>query len=379
MPGQLKYNAVQIETAVIVDVDMDRWTVTLMTQNSSRYLTNVPWLTPYLHQEAGEGVHVVPEAGSQCMVLMPSDGEDTAYILAYAPIPREDSFRANRPDMNPGDMGFVGRDGNRVMVRRGGVIELSSGLATTLYLPLSSIIRHFAKQIETETMAGGCRWEVDVAQGGSAKTRYRLHVRRDTGVTGIEQMDVTAHVGSPHPQFTSPSACVSLLSDLGVPVQGDKSDLLCTLSVGRHTTDGTPPVFVLGVNAAGQLAVALRDVAVRGTGEARWRFVGMWAVEAQDVTHTSKDKNTTICKTHEVHYQTSTEKGSEKTIQAPSVNLGLGPHLPVVLGPPLVDALANAFIVVQDTPTGPVPLGRVIPGPGFVKLMGAFASHTKAS
>lgn len=380
MPGQLLYNDVTIETAVITSVDVDRWTVELMTVNSSRRLTDVPWSLPYLHSDSGEGIQYVPEEGAVCLLLSPSDGEDSPVILAYMPVARQDTYRTNRIDLSPGDIGFVGRDGNRVMCRRGGIIELSSGLATSMYFPISSIIRHFAKAVDTTTAAGDELWEIDAYQNGVAKTRHRFHVRQDTGVQGEDQFDVSAVMGSPIDNEASPF--VQLLTSLGLSVSGTQDDFLFQLLVGRHKLGESLPVFAVGMNKNGQVAVVLQDIGFTVKGSTKWKVTELFEAEAKNITLIAQDTLTTRCTNKVDTYTSSRETGTQKEVDVVDIKLGKstpGGHQPLLKGPDFVSALANAFLVIQDTPAGPVPLGRIVPGPGWPLLLSAMTTHTKAT
>lgn len=380
MPGQLLYNDVTIESAVITSVDVDRWTVELMTVNSSRRLTDVPWSLPYLHSDSGEGIQYVPEEGSVCLLLSPSDGEDSPVILAYMPVARQDTYRTNRIDMSPGDIGFVGRDGNRVMCRRGGILELSTGLATSMYFPISSLIRHFAKAVDTTTAAGDDLWEVDAYQNGSAKTRHRFHVRCDTSVQGEDQYDVSAIMGSPIGKEASPF--VQLLTSLGLSVSGTEDDFLLQLLVGRHKLGQNRPVFAVGINKSGQVAVVIKDTGFTVEGSSKWKITELFEAEAKNLTLIAQDTLTTRCTNKVDTYTSSRETGTQKEVDVVDLKLGKSTpsgHQPLLKGPDFVSALANAFLVIQDTPAGPVPLGRIVPGPGWPALLSAMTTHTKAT
>ena len=75
-----------IETAVVIDVNMQKWTVDVATQYSEKNLYSVPWSLPYLHPENGEGILFVPEIGTQCLLCTPSDGEEAPFIIGFLPI-----------------------------------------------------------------------------------------------------------------------------------------------------------------------------------------------------------------------------------------------------------------------------------------------------
>ncbi len=122
---------------------------------------DIPFMVPYLHQNNGEGFSFMPEIGSTCWVCNPSESGRDAFVLGWAPVAEDGSYRAGRQLLNPGDIHLSTRDGNFVAIRRGGVVQIgSSSICQRLYIPIRNIIRDFSENYELTTPAGDLNWTV---------------------------------------------------------------------------------------------------------------------------------------------------------------------------------------------------------------------------
>lgn len=122
---------------------------------------DIPWMTPYLHQNQGEGIAVMPEVGSTCWVCNPSESGKDAFILGWTPINESGTYRAGRQLLNPGDLHFSTRDGNFVFLRRGGIVQIgATPVCQRIFIPIRNIIRDMAENYELSTPAGDLTWEV---------------------------------------------------------------------------------------------------------------------------------------------------------------------------------------------------------------------------
>jgi hypothetical protein len=105
----------------------------------------------------------MPEIGATAQVCVSSDG--TPFLLGFTgAFEREDgdaSFRGGRPRAKLGDIILRGRDGNRVYLHRGGVLEVGSEtLPRSFYIPLQGLIRHVGVRHESLYAGGSVNWDV---------------------------------------------------------------------------------------------------------------------------------------------------------------------------------------------------------------------------
>lgn len=123
---------------------------------------DIPWMSPYLHQNQGEGIATMPEVGSTCWVCEPSETGRNAFVLGWAPVQEGGSYRAGRKNLNSGDMHFSTRDENFIFLRRGGIVQIgSTAICQRMYIPIRNIIRDMAENYELSTPAGDLTWRVN--------------------------------------------------------------------------------------------------------------------------------------------------------------------------------------------------------------------------
>lgn len=153
----------QIYRAQVLNVNTRDYTVDVQYESYPHNThLDIPWMVPYLHQNQGEGVAIMPEVGSTVWVCQPSESGRDAFVLGWTPIDEGGTYRAGRQLLNPGDIHFSTRDGNFVFLRRGGIVQVGATPACQrLYIPIRNIIRDFAENYELSTPAGDLTWEVD--------------------------------------------------------------------------------------------------------------------------------------------------------------------------------------------------------------------------
>lgn len=155
---------VRVVTARVIHVDRVRFSVDLRDENGGEH-SGVSCM-PSAMGEAGSGDAYLPEVNSLVYLLFPSSG--VPFILGGVSSPRapEDGsetgadFRQNRPVLNEGDRMFSTQDGNFIILRRGGVLEMgASQTSKRLFLPTKSFIRDFAQNYEMVTSGGVLSWQ----------------------------------------------------------------------------------------------------------------------------------------------------------------------------------------------------------------------------
>lgn len=146
--------------ARVLDVDIEKYTVTVVGMHEKKILAGVPWGSPYQHP-LGEGDYSMPEVGAVCWVCDPSDG-NTSFVVGWGPVANDGDFSNNRKKLNPGDHYIGTRDGNDIILRRGGVLEMgSTPLCRRFFLPVGHFIKDFAENYELNTLGGQLSWTVD--------------------------------------------------------------------------------------------------------------------------------------------------------------------------------------------------------------------------
>lgn len=191
----------------VVGVNLVNYTVDVVAQFDRVYCKDIQVGSPYLHYNQGEGIFVIPDIGAVCMVTMPSDtsppfvssflapmevkgdtskplenpddaivttifGDQTADTTAVTPegaepsrggpvpYPEQDaSFAAGRPMGKPGDIVMRGRDGNFVILHRGGVLQVgATELAQRICIPLANKILDISGTYEHMNTGGAVQW-----------------------------------------------------------------------------------------------------------------------------------------------------------------------------------------------------------------------------
>lgn len=189
--------AAKFVEAKVVNVNYVTWTVDVYTSFDRKRYANIQVGSPYLHHNNGEGIYVSPEVNAKCMVCIPSDSSPphVAYFLAafenvdlgsdVAPsgtTSQSDpnskssgaSFAAGRPRAKPGDIRLQGRDGNFVVLHRGGVLQIgSSELSQRMFIPLSNTMVDISDEYYHHTQGGTEYWGILPSKSdGKSPTEY---------------------------------------------------------------------------------------------------------------------------------------------------------------------------------------------------------------
>jgi hypothetical protein len=172
--------ATRVWKARVLDVNLENYTVTVVGMHEKKIIPNVPWGSPYQHPRAGEGIYAMPEVGSICWVCEPSDG-NSAFVVAWGPVANDGNFRNQKRRLNPGDIFLGTRDGNEIILRRGGVLQMgATPLCQRIFLPINHFIKDFAENYELNTLGGQLAWTVDRSEtttDGSRPARWVLSAK----------------------------------------------------------------------------------------------------------------------------------------------------------------------------------------------------------
>ena len=193
-----------IHEARIFGVNLVNWTVNVSTVFDRKLFHDVQVASPYMNPTAGEGIYVVPEVGSKCYLCIPSDGPPP-FVMAFmmpmetipdaataeAPAgtvssggdstnraPRDFTFAGGRAKGKPGDMVWRGRDGNFMILHRGGIAQFGcSSLAQRICIPLGNLITDISQNYKHYNSGGSVKWGVQDLGEDNPETEYRQTVR----------------------------------------------------------------------------------------------------------------------------------------------------------------------------------------------------------
>jgi len=199
--------------ARVINVNMVNWTVDVISQFDRHWFSDIQVASPYLHYNNGEGIYVMPEVGAVCMVCVPSDSsppfiscfvgpmesnaadqlqnpaspDDSVLTTVFGtdqanpddttgsdapqgtrsrggqvPNPNTDAtFASGRPAYNPGDIVMRTRDGNFLVLHRGGVVSIgATELAQRIYIPLGNKILDVSGDYEHQNIGGTIKWGI---------------------------------------------------------------------------------------------------------------------------------------------------------------------------------------------------------------------------
>lgn len=182
--------------AKIVDTNVNLWTVDTFSQFDQKYFFNVQVCSPYMHSNAGEGIYAMPEIGAKCHICIPSDGPPP-YVLDFI-MPQESianaatadtpddqtptnaTFAGGRARTKPGDIYMRGRDGNFVILHRGGVLQIgATELAQRIYIPLQNLVTDISQNYHHYNTGGSVNWFLAAGESETnpptiLKETYRL-------------------------------------------------------------------------------------------------------------------------------------------------------------------------------------------------------------
>jgi hypothetical protein len=174
----------------VANVDMVNWTVDIFSQFDQLRLLDIPVMSPYQHSSRGDGIYVMPEVGSKCAVCWPSDSSPPFVIGFIMPhevntlaandeatsgtgdradrnqAPSAANFGGGRPRAKPGDITMRGRDGNQVVLHRGGVLQIGANeLSQRMYIPLGNLMMDFAENYAMHNAGGSINWGIQEGEG----------------------------------------------------------------------------------------------------------------------------------------------------------------------------------------------------------------------
>lgn len=206
----------------VTNVDLVNYTVDVVSQFDQMRVLEIPVGSPYQHSNRGDGFTAVPEVGAKCAVCWPGDTSPPfilAFVMPHETIPDAGtpddspggtgsrgstnqaptaaSFAGGRPVGKPGDMFLRGRDGNFIVMHRGGVLQIGANeLAQRIYVPLNNLVTDFAENYAMHNAGGSVCWGI---RDGEGEDQLPTECKQTFRVYANEQYaDVRVAVGRVH-------------------------------------------------------------------------------------------------------------------------------------------------------------------------------------
>lgn len=226
------HEASRIVQGSITNTNLTKWTVDINAQFDRKKYFNIQVGSPYMHHSNGEGMSVFPEVGATCMVCIPSDSSPPfviAYVMASetvndakpdapagtashgAPAAKatDSSFAGGRGVVKPGDMYMRTRDGNFVILHRGGVVSVgATPLAQRVYVPLNNFITDIDENYEHHNSNGSIVWGL---QDGPSLAQYPSQYMHSFRVFATDQYaDVKFACGKVYEPIPEPDGGIIL-------------------------------------------------------------------------------------------------------------------------------------------------------------------------
>jgi len=185
---------VRMYECTVVNVNYVNWTIDCRSVFDQKFFPDIQVASPYVHPARGEGIYAVPEVGSKCIVGIHSDGPPPFVLGFIMPAqgkttPDDEktnpggtdayTFAGGRIRAKPGDMILRGRDGNFVVLHRGGVLQIgATSVAQRIYIPLRNLITDISQNYEHHNTGGSINWGIaSSALDDNPETEWRQTFR----------------------------------------------------------------------------------------------------------------------------------------------------------------------------------------------------------
>jgi hypothetical protein len=246
----------------IINVNFVNWTIDFQSQFDQKQFFDVQVSSPYMHPNHGEGIYVMPEINSKCLVCIPSDGPPPFVLAFIMPMETKDvppeeqtssatasegsTFAGGRKRAKSGDIIVKGRDGNFVILHRGGVLQVgASEVAQRIYIPLQNIITDISQNYEHHNSGGSINWGIaSSSTDDNPETEFRQTFRL---FANDEKADVRLAVGKVRQPLPEPAGDSGSVSLYGETVGGSSDNIAVELGV-------VPQGFDAGTGALEDLA-----------------------------------------------------------------------------------------------------------------------------
>lgn len=387
----------QLMEARVFDVNFVNWTVNVNTIFDQRTYYDIQVSSPYLDPVGPAGIYVGPEVGTKCIVALPGDGSPP-FVLAFimpaitledtsseeAPVGTAPSggekrgsgdftYSGGRARMKPGDIVAQGRDGNFMVLHRGGVAQFgATPLAQRLCIPLGNLVTDIAQNYNLFTGGGTINWAVQDRSNEDPTSEWRQTVRVFANDEFADLRFAMGTVRSPVPEPTGDPGEDSSNNQLEI---GTSEEVVFEMVLARGGFESD----------AGEFKGAAEDVRVRIFLDRAGNMMGRW--EGSVNLRVKKRFRATVDKNLEVFCRENINVEADGTLRligkkgleigtgggATTINGGgqpvafVGSNVQSQVAPMTLMVVAVAPIPVV-TPAGPgsiapgTPLGYVQPG-----------------
>jgi hypothetical protein len=253
----------RIFQGTVVGVNPRNWTIDFYAKYDRIRLPDIQVGSPYSHFSQGEGFHAMPEVGANCMVCLPSDSSPPFVLSFVMPMEnidtadadapdgtrgrstptsnsRDASFAGGRPVPKPGDQLWTGRDGNYVILHRGGVLQIGTGpLCQRMYIPLINHLMDVSEQYTHHSMGGTIRWGIQEGPDPTESPTEHMQVFRIFANDKFADIRVTT--GKVHLPIREPVGDAgedSLLNQLGIGTDANEGYIVHEVVVAPNGFDG---------------------------------------------------------------------------------------------------------------------------------------------
>lgn len=341
----------------VMNINMKNWTVDVISQFDRHHYYDIQVGAPYLHYNQGEGVYIFPEIGAKCMVCLPSDSSPPFVMSFIAPMevqdiadvvtaedttvtgtstkssgskedsPSDASFSAGRFAPKPGDITLKTRDGNFVILHRGGVLQIgATEAAQRIFIPLGNLVTDIAERYAMHTAGGSISWGLQEAPSkekmpAQFQQVLRVYANEKAADIRISKGYVYNPTGEP-----SGSTDTSQIKELGIG-EGADNPLCYEIVVAKNGFEENGDT----INASVKDAVSLRYVFDR-TGGVFFRAEGNVLLSLKKKLRLLV-KDAALLKAKSLLVQTDQDveisSGTQTNISSPIVLLGKGAKSPV--------------------------------------------------
>jgi hypothetical protein len=365
-PSSASYDPAYVETCRIFNVNINDWSVDIVTENGGKRWFDVQLSSPYFHFMNGEGQYTMPEVGALAWLCIPSDGKlSNAFLMGFqAPYDAaSESYRAGRQSLNPGDMMMRTRDENFIILRRGGVVQVgATPIAQRIYVPIGNFINDFCENYKLSAFGGELFWETlrnDQSPDGAAPTIFALKAK----------------------QFAQDPEHIAELT-IGSHGTGDTTTI--GLTVWSDGSEEREARMQFQISSEGDVSWNVeKDWTQNITGRYVVRASGEVVLETEDAFSMTASKNASIGASKDLSLKggknVALEGGTQLVLDAPRIKHGGAALSQAVKGTELVNAL-NAFCVAgaaaSEGPLSPFKavyaalqtvLGTTLSGKNFVE------------
>lgn len=359
----------------VVNVNLVNWTVDVRTQFDNKFFGNIQVASPYMHPNRGEGIYVMPEVNSKCIVCLPSDGPPpfvASFIMPVESVEDFDTdqvqgttgmgpstFQGGRPRAKPGDIFLRGRDGQFVVLHRGGVLQVgSTSLAQRMYIPLGNIITDISQNYEHHNTGGSIRW--GITSSSTDKTPETEFVQTFRVLANDEKADVRVAIGKvlqPTPEPAGEDGEISTNAGFGLGRGGD-NPVVCEVAIAPQgfETESGAPTRAQDITTFKFVFDKTGNAFMRAEGNVNIRIKKKLRIRAdQDITFSTK--GLLLAESSEDRVRIQGNKGVEIVAENGVVTIN-GGATPVAVVGSAVDVLISIPVPII-TPVGP---GVISPG-----------------